>query len=78
MDALTVIEKLIASNKTKIFAGGQNGLQAYCACARAIQSCLQMVVQNKQGLIVASRQAAESQNFAETWGGQQVHSKGIM
>jgi hypothetical protein len=71
-DALTAIEKLIASNKTKIFAGGQNGLQAYHA--RAIQSCLQMVVRNKRNLIVASQQAAESQNFAETWGGQQVRS----
>jgi hypothetical protein len=50
---LTVIEKLIASNKTKIFAGGQNGLQAYCACV--IQTCLQMVVWNKRKLIVASQ-----------------------
>jgi len=71
-DALTAIEKLIASNKTKIFAGGQNGLQAYRA--HAIQSCLQMVVQNKRKLIVASQQAAESQNFAEAWGGRQVRS----
>jgi hypothetical protein len=71
-DALTAIEKLIASNKTKIFAGGRNGLQAYRA--RAIQSCLQMVVRNKRKLIVASQRAAESQNFAEAWGGRQVRS----
>ena len=53
VDALTGIERLIASNKTIIFAGGQNGLQAYCACT--IQSCLHMVVWNKRGLVVASQ-----------------------
>jgi transposase len=63
------IEKLIAS-KRAVFGAGQNGLQAYRA--RAIQSCLHMVVKNGQGLIEASECAAKSQGFAPSWSGRTV------
>jgi hypothetical protein len=69
--ALTDIEKLIAS-KRDVFATGRNGLQAYRG--RAVQSCLHMIVNNKRGLIDASQRAAESQGFAEKWGGRLVRS----
>jgi len=67
--ALTAIEKLIAS-KRDVFQSGRNGLQAYRGWA--VQSCLQMVVNNNRGLIDASQRAAESQGFAEKWGGRLV------
>ncbi|KZT30319.1 hypothetical protein NEOLEDRAFT_1144727 [Neolentinus lepideus HHB14362 ss-1] len=73
--ALMDIEKLVWS-KREVFEVGQNGLQAYQV--RVIQSCLQMVVNNGCHLINASERAAESQGFAEKWGGchvcQWVHS----
>ncbi|KAF9455892.1 hypothetical protein BDZ94DRAFT_1293065 [Collybia nuda] len=56
---LLAIEKLIRSKKT-----------AYCACA--IQSHLQMVVNNGCHAIEASEMAAESQGFARKWGGRLV------
>ncbi|KAH9913281.1 uncharacterized protein B0H18DRAFT_888533, partial [Fomitopsis serialis] len=67
--ALTDIEKLIRS-KRDVFEVSSSGLQAYRA--RAIQSCLQMVVHNKRKLIDASERAAESQGFAAKWGGRLV------
>ena len=67
--ALTEIKKLIAS-KREVFQSRRNGLQAYHG--RVIQSCLQMVVNNKRGLIDASQRAAESQGFAEKWGARLV------
>lgn len=70
-EALIAIEKLVRS-KRNVFAGGSNGLQA-CR-ARAIQSCLGMVANNNRGLIDASKRAAESQGFAENWGGRMVRS----
>jgi hypothetical protein len=63
------IEKLIASKRTA-FDTGANGLQAYRA--RAIQSCLHMVVNNGRMLMEASERAAESQGFAPAWGGRMV------
>lgn len=45
-------------------------MQAYRA--RAIQSCLQMIVWNKRKMIDASQRAAESQGFSEKWGGRLV------
>jgi hypothetical protein len=68
--ALKMIEKVIASKK-EVFKAGQNGLQAYQACA--IQSHLHMVVQNGRDHIEASERAAESQGFATKWGGRLVH-----
>ncbi|KII87813.1 hypothetical protein PLICRDRAFT_176579 [Plicaturopsis crispa FD-325 SS-3] len=66
---LSAIDKLIAS-KRDVFHAGRNSLQAYRA--RAIQSCLHMVVKNKRKLIDASERAAESQGFAQKWGGRLV------
>ncbi|KIJ39956.1 hypothetical protein M422DRAFT_257275 [Sphaerobolus stellatus SS14] len=51
-------EHLIAS-KHDVFAAGNNGLQAYRACA--IQSCLWMMLKKSQG-------------FSADWGGRMVHS----
>lgn len=65
------IEKLIGSKRTE-FDAGQNSLQAYRACA--IQSHLQMVVNNKRKAIEASEIAAESQGFAAKWGGRMVQT----
>jgi hypothetical protein len=67
--ALKAIEKLIAS-KRDVFAAGANGLQAFRA--RAIQSCLHMAVSNNRRLSDAAARAAESQGFAEAWGGRMV------
>ena len=70
--ALEDIEKLIQSKK-EVFAAGKNGLQAYRA--RAIQSCLWMMLKNsdkKRKFIDASQRAAESQGFAAEWGGRMV------
>ena len=67
--ALNDIEKLVASKRTK-FEAGHNSLQAYHA--RAIQSCLHMVVNNNRRLIDASERAAEGQGFAGKWGGRLV------
>jgi hypothetical protein len=66
---LESIQKLINSKRTK-FAVGCNGLQAYRA--RAVQSYLHMVVENKRHAIEASERAAESQGFAAKWGGRLV------
>ena len=63
------IEKLITSKRTA-FDAGEGGLQAYRA--RAIQSCLHMVVNNGRMLMEASERAAESQGFAPVWGGRMV------
>jgi hypothetical protein len=63
------IEKLIQSKKD-VFDAGHNGLQSYRACA--IQSYLWMVVHNGKSTIEASQRAAESQGFAEKWGGRMV------
>jgi hypothetical protein len=68
-EALMAIEKVIAS-KCDVFAAGRNGLQAYRA--HSIQSCLWMMVKNDRGLLEASQRAAESQGFAENWGGRMV------
>ena len=68
--ALDDIEKLIQS-KMDFFDAGQHGLQAYWV--HAIQSYLWMVMHNKKSHIEASQQAAESQGFAEKWGGRTVH-----
>jgi len=67
--SLTDIERLIASKQTA-FSAGHNGLQAYRT--RSIQTCLHMVVNNNRRLIDASERAAESQGFAEKWGGRMV------
>lgn len=67
--ALTDIEKLIRSRRD-VFEAGRNGLQAYRA--RAIQSCLQMMIWNHRKFIDASERAAESQGFAVKWGGRLV------
>ncbi|KAG1762082.1 hypothetical protein EDD22DRAFT_778846 [Suillus occidentalis] len=67
--ALKDVEVLIQSKKD-LFDAGRNGLQAYRA--RAIQSYLWMVVHNKKKSIEASQRAAESQGFAEKWGGRMV------
>ena len=67
--ALNDIEKLVTSKRTK-FEAGHNSLQAYRA--RAIQSCLHMVVNNNWRLIDASERAAEGQGFAGKWGGRLV------
>lgn len=69
--ALNNIEKLVASKRTK-FEAGHNSLQAYCA--RAIQSCLHMVVNNNWRLIDASERAAEGQGLAGKWGGRLVQT----
>ncbi|KIJ39628.1 hypothetical protein M422DRAFT_174797 [Sphaerobolus stellatus SS14] len=71
--ALKDIEKLIASQKN-IFGAGRNGLQSYRA--RAIQSCLWIMLTNKKrrGFMEASERAAESQGFAADWGGRMVRS----
>jgi len=65
------IEKLVASKQTK-FEAGHNSLQAYRA--RAIQSCLHMVVNNHRRSIDASERAAEGQGFAGKWGGRLVRT----
>ncbi|KAF8159193.1 hypothetical protein B0H34DRAFT_655343 [Crassisporium funariophilum] len=70
-EALTAIEKKIASKKN-VFEAGRNGLQSYRA--RAIQSHLHMVVNNGRSHIEASKRAAESQGFAKSWGGRLVRS----
>lgn len=67
--ALESIEKLIRSKKTK-FDGGPTGLQSYRA--RAIESHLRMVVRDHVPSILAARRAAQSQGFAEEWGGRCV------
>jgi len=66
---LVAIEKLIESKKN-VFVAGRNSLQAYRA--RAIQSHLHMVIHNGRKHTEASERAAESQGFAEKWGGQLV------
>ncbi|KAJ7130810.1 hypothetical protein C8R43DRAFT_831687, partial [Mycena crocata] len=67
--ALNAIDKLIASKKD-VFHAGNASLQAYRA--RAIQSQLHMVVNNKRGWKFASEAAAEAQGFARKWGGRLV------
>ena len=69
--ALTNIKKLIAS-KCDVFMAGQNLLQAYQG--RTIQSCSHMMLNSKQGLVDSSKKAAESQEFAQNWGGRLVRS----
>jgi len=71
MSALTDIEKLIRSCKTK-FQASQRGLQSYWA--QAIESYLQLVGWNKIKGIPASETAAEALSFVKGWGSQQVRS----
>jgi hypothetical protein len=66
---LQAIKKLIKSKKTK-FSAGRSRIQAYRA--NAIQSHLQMVLNNGCKAIEASEIAAESQGFAQKWGGHLV------
>lgn len=70
-NGLEAIEKLIISKKT-VFAGGQNGLQAYRT--RAIQSCLHMMVKNGRHLIIASKIASEGHGFSATHGSKLLRS----
>ncbi|KAJ3820387.1 hypothetical protein F5880DRAFT_1451657, partial [Lentinula raphanica] len=67
--ALKNIGKVIVSRRYE-FQAGDHGLQA--RRARAIQSYLHMVVQNGRKRIDASQRAAESQQFAPSWGGRLV------
>jgi hypothetical protein len=61
----------VISSKRHDFKGGDNGLQAYHA--RAIQACLQAMVNKKMGVIKSSQAAAVGAMMAKGWGGQQVH-----
>ncbi|KIJ51680.1 hypothetical protein M422DRAFT_78752, partial [Sphaerobolus stellatus SS14] len=70
-EAWVAIQKLITSKKD-LFESGHNGLQEYRA--RAIESCLQMMVKNGRKLMDTSERAAESQGFAKNWGGRMVWS----
>lgn len=70
-NGLEAIKKLIISKKT-VFAGGQNGLQAYRT--RAIQSCLCMMVKNGWCLIIASKIASEGHGFSATHGSKLLRS----
>lgn len=67
------INKIITSKKFK-FEGGEHGLQAIRA--RAIRSTLGIVVSSKVGqrgrFIGASKAAALSYRFAESWGGRMI------
>ena len=65
-EAYNDIQKRIESARPK-FVRGVNSLQAYRACA--IQSYLHLVLDNKRKPIDPSKRAAESQGFAENWGG---------
>ncbi|KIJ32775.1 hypothetical protein M422DRAFT_265411 [Sphaerobolus stellatus SS14] len=70
-EAWVAIQKLITSKKD-LFESGHNSLQEYRA--RAIESCLQMMVKNGRKLMDTSERAAESQGFAQNWGGRMVRS----
>ncbi|KIJ29910.1 hypothetical protein M422DRAFT_268576 [Sphaerobolus stellatus SS14] len=70
-EAWVAIQKLITSKKD-LFESGRNSLQEYRA--RAIESCLQMMVKNGRKLMDASERAAESLGFAKNWGGRMVRS----
>ncbi|KZV70014.1 hypothetical protein PENSPDRAFT_632253 [Peniophora sp. CONT] len=67
--ALDAISKLIVSRKTK-FQTGEHGLQA--RRARAIESCLHIVVKDKEKWTPASEKAAQANKFAPEWGGRLV------
>lgn len=69
--ALHDLQKLMISRKTQ-FESGEHGLQA--RRARAIESCLHMMVQDKEKMMVASRIAARAHRFAEEWGSRLVRS----
>jgi predicted transcriptional regulator len=69
--ALQHIEKLIRS-KCNVFESGHAGLQAYRA--RAIQSCLCMMLHDGRKRVDTSERAAESQGFAAKWGGRLVRN----
>ncbi|KAL1711796.1 hypothetical protein EV715DRAFT_214853 [Schizophyllum commune] len=66
--ALRAMKRLLSSKKP--FQGGPNGLLSYRM--RAIQACLHMVVEDKMGLMAASRVAAKANLFSEKWGARQV------
>ncbi|KAF7302158.1 hypothetical protein MIND_00782700 [Mycena indigotica] len=66
-EGLTRISKLIVSKRTE-FAGGLHGLQS--TRARAIESCLRMVLDSGRTLTDASMRSAESHGFAADWGGR--------
>ncbi|TFY73326.1 hypothetical protein EWM64_g10686 [Hericium alpestre] len=69
--ALTAISKLLHSQRDRFKDnGGRNGLQA--RRAKAIQSCLHMMLDNARPFADASERAAESHGFAEKWGGRMV------
>ncbi|KIJ43493.1 hypothetical protein M422DRAFT_169742, partial [Sphaerobolus stellatus SS14] len=70
-EAWAAIKKLFASKKD-VFEAGRNGLQSYRA--RAIESCLQMMLKNGRNLTSASERAAESQGFSPIWGARMVRS----
>ncbi|KAF7312646.1 hypothetical protein MIND_00278700 [Mycena indigotica] len=68
-DGLTRISKHIVSKKTE-FAAGAHGLQS--KRARAIESCLRMVVKGHRTLTDASERSAESHGLSADWGGRLV------
>ncbi|RPD61169.1 hypothetical protein L226DRAFT_451296 [Lentinus tigrinus ALCF2SS1-7] len=67
--ALQDIKKLMASKK-ELLTGGLNALQSYRA--RAVQSCLYQMVQNKVGMMEASKYAARGNMFSDRWGARLV------
>ncbi|KAI0790095.1 hypothetical protein C8Q75DRAFT_707205, partial [Abortiporus biennis] len=64
------LDKLLRSKKD-VFDAGRNGLQA--RRARAMSSCLHMVLEHNRGLVEASLRAAECHGFSPKWGSRQVH-----
>ncbi|KAI0788716.1 hypothetical protein C8Q75DRAFT_767684 [Abortiporus biennis] len=64
------LDKLLRSKKD-VFDASRNGLQA-CR-ARAMSSCLHMVLEHNRGLVEASLRAAECHGFSPKWGSRQVH-----
>jgi hypothetical protein len=69
--ALSAIQKLLASKKTKLVSG-PHGLQAHRTIA--IEIHLRLVLKSGRSFIRASEHAAEASGFAEKWGGRQLHS----
>ncbi|KAJ3553136.1 hypothetical protein NP233_g12718 [Leucocoprinus birnbaumii] len=63
------VEKLIESKRT-VFPGGTHGLQA--TRARAIHSCLNIMLKNGRGFVRASEIASEGQGFSVVHGGQRL------
>ncbi len=65
------MQTLIRSKKTE-FVAGPTGLQSYRA--RAIESCLVLVMKQGRLTVKASEMAAESQGFTAKWGGRNFRS----